>query len=361
MLRRGAVAKRRRKALGFLRLVVGSVVLWSLPASAQLAGDLVKGNYGLTSGTQAPPSLVVTPFLYDSYTTVLVGPDGQVAANPNGAGFNMLAAPGLALWFVAPWDILGGHYGAQLQMWGITPSYDFPKLGKASSTYGFGDMWVKPVELGWHTAHVDVITGFALWIPTGRYTPGGSDNTGQGQWGYEFSAGATLWFDEGHHFNFAMLALYDIYSPKPALTLGTTSIQLQTGNILYLQGGLGYQLMGGAINIGIPYFAQFKITEDTLPQGIGPILPGIQSAKSWAIGLGAEVDLFWSYTDGMSFRFVQGFAGANTTNAASFLLSYSHLFYFFRRAQVAETVVHSARSAKTGPRWTSREREGAPI
>jgi len=134
---------------------------------------------------------VLTPWLYDSYSTTLVGPDGQTVAT-NGASTNVLAVPGLSLWLVSPWQILGANYGARLQLWGTSPSRDFPRLGGTSSTYGFGDMYLKPFELGWHTRALDVITGFALWIPTGRYSPGASDNTGQGQWGYELSAGATL-------------------------------------------------------------------------------------------------------------------------------------------------------------------------
>jgi len=304
-------------------------LLLSPTAGAQLSGDLFKGEYGLTSGTQPPPGLVLTPWLYDSYSTTLVGADGQTVAT-NGASTNVLAVPGLSLWLVSPWQILGANYGAQLQLWGTSPSHDYPRLGGTSSTYGFGDMYLKPVELGWHTRALDVITGFALWIPTGRYSPGASDNTGQGQWGYELSAGATVWFDSLHQFNFALLALYDIYSPRRGvLTVGTASTQLQTGNILYLQGGLGFAPIGRVLNIGIPYFVEFKITEDTLPQGVGSVLPGIQAAKSWSIGLGLEVDLTWSYSDGVSFRWVQGFAGTNTTNGASILLTYSHVFYLF--------------------------------
>ena len=310
-------------------MVGAGLLLASTAAQAQLAGDLVKGNYGLASGTQPAPGLLLTPWLYDSYSSTLVGPDGSTVPT-GGASSNLLAVPGLTVWLVTPWEILGATYGAQVQLWGATPSVDSPRLGVSGGSYGFGDMYLKPVELGWHLPQLDVIAGFALWIPTGRYSPGANDNIGQGQWGYEFSAGATVWFDEGHHFNFALQTLYDLYSPKRGtLTVGGTSTQLQTGNILYLQGGFGYSLLGGAINIGIPYFAQFKISEDTLPAGAGTVLPGIQAAKSWAIGLGAEIDLFWTYSDGITFRWVQGFAGANTTNGASFLLSYTHVFYCF--------------------------------
>jgi hypothetical protein len=307
--------------------VVGAAVVTTSSAHAQLAGDLIKGQYGLSAGTQPPEGLVLSGFVYDYYSTQAVGSDGSVVPGETGS-LNTLAIPGVNVWYVSPLKILGANYGAVLSMWGTSPHAEFPRLKVDQSSYGFGDMFLKPVELGWHTTYVDVITGFALWIPTGRYTLGGSNNTGQGQWGYEFSLGATLWFDKDHHLNLSTQAFYDIYSPKKGGPVGPSNTQVQTGNIFTLEGGLGYQLLDGALNIGIPYFVQWKVTEDTLPPGIGAILPGIQAAKDWSMGLGAEANFFWSQSDGVTLRFIQSFAGANTTNGSSYFLFYNHIFYF---------------------------------
>lgn len=292
------------------------------PARAQLAGDLIRGQNGLATGTQAPPGLVLTGFAYYYHASQLMGPGGNSV--PTSGSLNVLAVPGLNVWYVRPLKILNANYGAVLSMWGMTSSIDHPTLDVHSS-YGFGDMYLQPVQLGWHTPYVDVITGFALWIPTGRYSPLGNDNTGQGQWGYEFSAGATVWFDRAHHLNLATQIFYDIYSPKRG-DVGPSHTKLRTGDILTLMGGLGYQFLGGGFNIGIPYFVQWKVTEDTLPGRV--VLPAIQAAKDWSVGLGAEVDFNWSTSDGVTFRFLQSFAGANTTNGQSYFLYYNHLFAF---------------------------------
>jgi len=315
-----------------MKVTVGAVCLAAAliaatPAHAQLAGDLLKGQTGLAAGTQAPPdSLVLSGFFYDYYSTQVVDGSGNVL-NTTGS-LNVLAVPGVNVWYVSPLKILGANYGAVLSLWASSPTTDSPRLNVKQSAYGFGDTYLKPVELGWHTTYVDVITGFALWIPTGRYSLGASDNTGQGQWGYEFSLGATLWFDKDHHFNLSTQAYYDIYSPKRNATVGASQTQVQTGNILTLEGGLGYQMLGGGLNIGIPYTVQWKVTDDTLPPGIGNILPSIQSAKAWSVGVGAEADLFWSTTDGVTLRFLQTFAGANTSNGSSYFIFYNHIFYF---------------------------------
>jgi hypothetical protein len=304
--------------------VSGAALLMSAPAHAQLAGDIIKGQTGLAAGTQPPESLVLSGWFYDYYTTQVVDPSGNPLSTTG--SLNSFAVPGLNLWYVSPLKVLGANYGAVLSLWGASPTTDFPRLNVKQSTYGFGDMYLQPLQLGWHTTYVDVITGVALWIPTGRYSLGANDNTGQGQWGFEPSLGATLWFDQGHHFNLSTQVYYDIYLPKRNATIQNTNVQ--TGNILTLEGGLGYQFLDGALNIGIPYTAQWKVTEDTLPPGLGVVLPGIQAAKAWSVGLGAEADLFWSQTDGVTLRFLQTFAGANTSNGSSYFIFYNHVFYF---------------------------------
>ncbi|MGO9831518.1 MAG: transporter [Myxococcaceae bacterium] len=300
-------------------------LLTSITANAQLAGDLLKGQTGLAAGTQAPAdSLVLTGFFYDYYSTQIV--DGSGTVLPTTGSLNVLAVPGVNLWYVSPLTILGANYGAVLSMWGSSPTTDSPRFNVKQSAYGFGDMYLQPIQLGWHTTYLDVITGVALWIPTGRYSLGANDNTGQGQWGFEPSLGATLWFDKGHHFNLSTQAYYDIYLPKRNATF--QNVNVQTGNILTLEGGLGYQFFDGAINIGVPYTVQWKVTEDTLPPGLGIVLPGIQAAKAWSVGVGAEADVYWSQTDGVTLRFLQTFAGANTSNGSSYFIFYNHLFYF---------------------------------
>ena len=247
---------------------------------------------------------------------------------PTNDSATIWAIPILNAWYVSPFKILGANYGADLSLWLSSSQFDFPRFNVSQSSFGYGDMFVKPVELGWHTPFVDAMTGFALWIPTGTYTPGGNDNSGQGQWGFEFSAGGTAWFDRDHHFNFGTKIYYDIYTPRRG-TFGPSQTQLHTGNILTLMGGAGYQFLGGAVNVGIPYFVQWKVTQDTLPPGAGgPVLPEIQAAKDWSMGLGGELDFFWSKTDGVTLRFVQGFSGRNTTNGQTYFLYYNHVFAF---------------------------------
>ncbi len=105
-----------------------------------------------------------------------------------------------------------------------------------------------------------------------------------------------------------------------------TDARLKTGNILTLQGGLGYQFLGGGFNVGVPYFVQWKITDDTIPTGFGVVLPAIVAAKACSAGLGAEIDFNWNATNGVQLRWLQGIGGKNTSNGSTFFLTYNHVF-----------------------------------
>ena len=330
---RGLGVRRRRTWLA-QRITIGRCfclgalgVLVPGQALGQLAGDLSLGEYGLTAGTAPPVGLSLSVAAQEYFTNTLVGPQGVVL--PTSGSLNTLAVPILSLWWVSPWTLLGGNFGVQLSLQGTSSRSDYPRLGSSEHGYGFGDTWIQPAGLSWHTTYVDALAGLALYIPTGRYQPGGDNNTGQGQWGFEFSGGATVWFDAGHHFNFAALALYDVYSPKSG-TVGLNNTQLQTGNTFSLQGAFGYQFLDGALNIGIPYSFQWKVTQDTLPPGVLPaqILSSLAAAKAWNAALGLEVDYSWGTSDGVVLRWLQGFGGTNTTNGASIFFVYSHQFTF---------------------------------
>lgn len=294
------------------------------PVQAQLLGDLPRGLYGLAAASAPDEGLEVCVGLMGTNGTSIVGPDGN---NIPVSGHELsLSAPLLSLWWVSPWSVLGWNYGAQLSLWGSTARTESPRF-TSSSAYGFGDMWVQPLCMSKSWERVDALAGFALYIPTGTYVPGGDDNTGQGQWGYEFSAGPTVWLDGGHHWNFATLAFYDIYSPQRG-EVGLSRTHLHTGDIFSLEGGLGYQFLDGRLNIGIPYSLQWKVTEDTLPPGTEFILPGLTAAKSRAVGVGAEIDVNWTDNDSFTLRWMEGFAGVNTPNGSNFMLLYTHQFNF---------------------------------
>jgi hypothetical protein len=121
--------------------------------------------------------------------------------------------------------------------------------------WGLSDLYVEPVNLGWHTKHIDanLIYGFAA--PTGSYSPGAPDNSGLGQWEHDFSGGFTLYSDERRRFHIATLATYSIPSRK-------RDSDVKVGDTLTLEGGIGTTVGEGRTTMGLAYYAQWKMTKD---------------------------------------------------------------------------------------------------
>jgi hypothetical protein len=81
--------------------------------------------------------------------------------------------------------ILNANYGASLLIAFISNRIEGNVI-KSQSSLGFTDMYVQPLQLGWHLKRADFTVGYGVYIPTGKYEYGGSDNKGLGMWGHEF-------------------------------------------------------------------------------------------------------------------------------------------------------------------------------
>jgi hypothetical protein len=163
----------------------------------------------------------------------------------------------------------------------LNSSLDAPRFGQNPGA-GFGDIYIQPVNLGWHTAHADVIAGFAIYVPTGRYTANNTngDNTGLGMWGFEPSIGTTVHLNEAKTWNASVLASFEFHTDK------RDTIQ-HVGDILTLEGGVGRSFLKGAAKAGLVYYAQWKLTDDTLT-GLPALLV---QGKNRATGLGPELTI----------------------------------------------------------------------
>ncbi len=152
-----------------------------------------------------------------------------------------------------------------------------------SVSTGFADLYIQPINLGWHTDRADYIAGLGIYAPTGEYEEGGDDNTGLGMWSLEFFAGATLYFDEAKSWHIAANAYYETHSEKE-------DSDITVGDILTIEGGLGKSFMDGAISVGAAYYAQWKLEEDDIPNL--DLLPSGRSVGKYSVyGIGPELSL----------------------------------------------------------------------
>jgi len=246
--------------------VAGGLVLTLVaPAAAQLAGSHTLGDYGVQAGSQPGPGFYDIVFYYRYATDTIKDADGNTV-DPLPGTPPSTEVTGIAnfLYVVTKATIGGAHYGAMVVLPWVNGTIEAPAFALSERTgTRFGDLMVRPFELGWHAKQADVTTGFEFYLPTGRYERGGSDNVGKGMVTFEPYVGTTLFFDQKRSVSVATTAFWQINGDKK-------DTSTRVGQILTLEGGVGKSVMGGGVSVGIAYYAEWKITEDRLGEFVLP-------------------------------------------------------------------------------------------
>lgn len=264
-------------------------LLAAVPAQAQLNGSHSLGDFGVQSGSQPQPGFYAALFYLHYDTDTIKDVDGNtVRLSPASPGSIGISAAAPMVWYVSKAKLFGANVGAIVVLPWANASIEAPafQLDRTIGT-SVADMLVRPLDLGWHTKRADVAAGFQMYIPTGRYEPGGSENIGKGMWTYEPFVGTTVFFDEKRTTSLATTAFWEFHGDKE-------DTDVKVGQILTLEGGLGKSFLGGGLMLGAAYYAQWKITKDeladfVLPGGgqIGVVLPN----KHKVFGFGPDVTL----------------------------------------------------------------------
>ena len=266
--------------------------LLATPAQAQLNGSHTLGDFGVQSGTQPGPGFYAALFYYRYSADTLKDRNGDpVALSPDAGGSLGIDAYAPIFWYVSKHKILGANYGAMAVIPWANGTLEAPIFGLDQNTgTRFADMYLRPVDLGWHTGKADITAGFGFYPPSGHYVAGGNDNTGKGMWTYEPFVGATVYFDEKKTVSLAANAYWEFHGTKK-------DSDTKVGQILTLQGGLGKSYLGGGLIIGAAYYGQWKVTADSLgialrlPGGGTINGPGLSNIKHSVFALGPDLTL----------------------------------------------------------------------
>lgn len=276
--------------------VVAGCLLAASPASAQLNGENLLGDMGVKSGTQAEPGVYVSTIYYRYFADAIKGADGErVVFDPTQAGSQTIQAAVPLVLYVSSKKLFGANYGAMVVMPFANGSLEAPGLGFSEhASTGPSDLYVMPLQLGWHLKRADITTGFAFFAPTGRYNAGASDNLGKGMWSYEVSGGTTLYLDERRSLSVAATAYWETHTKKDGeVRMGNATLtDVKVGQLLTIEGGVGKSFLHGAASVGMAYYAQWKVTSDQL--GLSPAgLPGEPPdlAKHRVFGFGPDVTI----------------------------------------------------------------------
>src|SRR5512135_533273 len=242
----------------------GLVLALCAPARAQLAGSHTLGDYGVQAGSQPVPGFYDVVFCYRYPTDTIKDADGNIVRPLGSPPSTVASAIANYLYFVSTSTIAGAHYGALVALPWVNGTLEAPAFTLSEDTgTRFGDIMIRPFELGWHARRADVTAGIDFYLPTGRYEPGGDDNVGKGMVTFESFVGTTLLLDEKRSTSLATTAFWEINGEKK-------DTNAKVGQILSLEGGIGKSFMGGGVSLGMAYYIQWKLTKDQLGE-FGPL------------------------------------------------------------------------------------------
>ena len=253
------------------------------PVEAQFNGHNLKGDYGLLSGSQAAPGFYLSPLYYGYSADDLLDRDGNSLRRDDEQPGNLDAdAASLIFLYVTNLKLLGGNVGFLVAPSLTNNALSIPISGISSRTStGFGDLYLQPLMLGWNAKRADFTAGLGLTAPTGEWELGGDSNRGLGMWSFEVFAGTSIYLDEEKSWHFATAAFFETHTDK-------RDTDIRVGDILTLEGGLGKSFLEGALNVGVSYYAQWKLTNDDFGLDFdvpgGPVL-----GKHRVYGFGPEL------------------------------------------------------------------------
>jgi hypothetical protein len=267
-------------------LLVLAVALISVSSQAQYKGDDIPGFLGLQSGTQAPPGLYAGNVLWIYPTDTVKDDNGNTVGQQRGSLTSV--ADVILIDLVTNYKFLGANVGFQAAIPFIKNRIQLNSLD-VDTGFAFTDMFISPIVLGWHLKRADVNAGYNLYMPTGRFSANGTDNTGLGMWGNEFFVGTTVYLDQKRLWSAAGNFALEFHTDKK----GTN---INVGDMATIQGGVGrtfYRKVSGPIpqifNLGVDYYAQFKVTGDSGSD----IPPALRGFKDRVFGVGPEFSVFF--------------------------------------------------------------------
>jgi hypothetical protein len=256
--------------------LLAALLLPVRPLAAQQLGYKLLGAAGIDAGVQPAPGLAIVSQTLHYDASELRDRAGNIVPI---AGLSMKAT-GTALGVSFTTKPKGAPYltfAAGLPVAAIHVSSDDPAT--SLNGYGFSDLFVQPIKLGWRERRFDVVTAYVVYAPTGRFEPRTGTSPGRGYWTNQFSLGGALFADSTRASRISALASYEMNTRK-------RGIDIRRGDMFQIQGGAGTAVQK-LVMLGVAGFALWQVTPD---EG-ADIPPTLRGGRTRVFGLGPEVNV----------------------------------------------------------------------
>jgi hypothetical protein len=131
--------------------------------------------------------------------------------------------------------------------------------------------------LSWHFKQFDLSAGYAVWAPTGDYSPSRPDLMSKGFWSHMLTLGGVWYPDEQKTWALSLLNRYEICHEQEQTD--TDPGQVYTGEWGISKG------LSKTVDVGVIGYYQQQVTRDS-----GPVATDKLDRK---VGVGPEISVFW--------------------------------------------------------------------
>ncbi|MGA7636028.1 MAG: transporter [Candidatus Acidiferrales bacterium] len=256
-------------------------------AVAQQKGQWVPGQFGLNAGVIPDPGFTYANLALSYSAGQLNNSTGNKL--PGISGTYSYWVDENIIYYVPKHKILGGYYMPYIALNYATGNLVAEialgqmNLGSAAGGSGFADMYVQPLNIGWHFGkRVDFNAGYSFTAPTGRYTAGASNNVGSGYWGNDITSGTTLYITKNQGTTANLSTAWEIHGQRTAASVpaGQTS-KVTPGQAFTMEWGLGQVLplkkdMSILVQLGVVGYDQWQVSNN----GGNYLVAGIPVAAS---------------------------------------------------------------------------------
>jgi hypothetical protein len=246
-------------AFMLLALVIAGGVL---PIRAQQKGQYLPGQFGLNSGIMPESGFTYANISINYFADTLKDASGNTG--PATGSYNLWAVENI-FFYKPDFKLLGGK-----MVFGIfaptfaNGSVTEENLGFQAGGFGIADIFVQPLTLSWRFKRAGLWVGDGFVAPTGRYTPGASNNIGSGYWGNQLLTGSTVYLTKNKGTSANLFTDWEAHGQKQTSntyheTPGQTfTIEWGVGQVLPLDKGFSK-----LFQIGLVGYDQWQVSNNT--------------------------------------------------------------------------------------------------
>jgi hypothetical protein len=237
---------------------------------AQQKGQYVPGQYGLNAGIAPDPGFTFASLTINYSADSLKDSNGNSVQGVTG-NYGFWDVENI-FYYVPAHKILGGKFftmaSLNLANGSLTADITPAQFGLNGGGEGMADTWIQPANLAWSFKRADIWVGYAFVAPTGKFSPGASDNVGSGYWGNNFATGTTFYVTKNKGTSLNLATDWEIHGQK-------RGINITPGQAFTDEWGLGQILplkkdFSRLLQLGVVGYDQWQVTAN---QGLTAAFP----------------------------------------------------------------------------------------